>query len=98
MPRRLRVALELAQLAGKIEGEQAAKSVVIALPDLLIGATALYLGYSVATLDTRHFRLIPGLSLVHVEAVKQILAEFSFANHLCKVAMAATIGHPLRYC
>jgi predicted nucleic acid-binding protein len=49
------VTLELAQLAGRIEGEQAAKGVVIALPDLLIGATALKLGYSVATLNTRHF-------------------------------------------
>jgi tRNA(fMet)-specific endonuclease VapC len=66
MPRRLRVKLELAQLAGKIEGEQAAKGVVIALPDLLIGATALHLGYSVGTLNTRHFRLIPGLSVVQV--------------------------------
>jgi predicted nucleic acid-binding protein len=63
MPRRLRVTLVLVQLAGKIEGEQAAKGLVIVLPDLLIGATALYLGYFVATLNTRHFRLIPGLSV-----------------------------------
>ena len=58
--------LEIAQLAGRIEGEQAAKGVVIALPDLLIGVTALHLGYSVATLNARHFRLIPGLSVVHL--------------------------------
>jgi predicted nucleic acid-binding protein len=58
------VTLEIAQLAGRIEGEQAAKGVVIALPDLLIGVTALHLGYSVATLNVRHFRLIPGLSVV----------------------------------
>jgi len=37
--------LEIAQLAGRIEGEQAAKGVVIAVPDLLIGVTALHLGY-----------------------------------------------------
>lgn len=60
------VTLELAQLAGKIEGEQAARGMVIALPDLLIGATALLLGYSVATLNTRHFHLIPGLSVLEV--------------------------------
>ena len=36
------VTLEIAQLAGRIEGEQAAKGVVIALPDLLIGVTALH--------------------------------------------------------
>jgi predicted nucleic acid-binding protein len=60
------VTLEIARLAGRIEGEQAAKGVVIALPDLLIGVTALDLGYSVATLNLRHFRLIPGLSVIQV--------------------------------
>jgi len=60
------VTLEIARLAGKIEGEQAAKGVVIALPDLLIGVTALHLGYSVATLNPRHFQLIPGLSVVQL--------------------------------
>jgi tRNA(fMet)-specific endonuclease VapC len=56
------VTLEIAKLAGQIEGQQAAQGVTVALPDLLIGVTALYLGYSVATLNVRHFRLIPGLS------------------------------------
>lgn len=60
------VTLEVAQLAGKIEGEQAAKGVVVALPDLLIGATALHLSYAVATLNVRHFRLIPGLAVVQL--------------------------------
>lgn len=58
------VTLEIAQLAGRIEGEQAALGVSIAFEDLLIGATALHLGYSVVTLNARHFRLIPGLSVV----------------------------------
>jgi tRNA(fMet)-specific endonuclease VapC len=52
------VTLDVAHLAGRIEGEQAAKGVVTALRDLLIGATALHLGYSVATLNTRHFQSI----------------------------------------
>ena|ERR1700686_4726885 len=60
------VTLEIAQLAGKIEGEQAARGVSIASEDLLIGTTALHLGYSVATLNVRHFRLIPGLSVVQL--------------------------------
>lgn len=60
------VTLEIAQLAGRIEGELATKGIVIALPDLLIGATALHLTYSVATLNLRHFQLIPGLSVVHL--------------------------------
>ncbi len=37
------VILEIAQLAGRIEGEEAAKGVVIPFTGLLIGATALYL-------------------------------------------------------
>lgn len=60
------VTLEVAQLAGKIEGEQAARGLSIAFEDLLIGATALHLGYAVATLNVRHFRLIPGLSVVQL--------------------------------
>jgi predicted nucleic acid-binding protein len=58
------VTLDIALLAGRVEGEQAALGVSIAFEDLLIGTTALHLGYSVATLNVRHFRLIPGLSVV----------------------------------
>ena len=58
------VTLEIAKLAGRIEGEQAARGVSIAFEDLLIGSTALHLGYSVATFNSRHFRFIPGLSVV----------------------------------
>ncbi|MGB2672751.1 MAG: PIN domain-containing protein [Candidatus Acidiferrum sp.] len=56
--------LEIAQLAGRVEGEQAARGVSIAFEDLLIGATALHLGYGVVTLNARHFQLIPGISVV----------------------------------
>ncbi len=41
------VSLEIAQLAGRIEGEQAAKGIAI-----------------VATLNVRHFQLIPSLKIV----------------------------------
>lgn len=58
------VSLEIAQLAGRIEGEQAAKGITIAFEDLVIGATALHLGFDVATLNVRHFQLIPGLNVV----------------------------------
>jgi|SRR5271168_3927233 len=60
------VTLEIAQLAGRVEGEQAARGVSIAFEDLLIGSTALHLGYAVATLNVRHFQFIPGLSVVKV--------------------------------
>jgi predicted nucleic acid-binding protein len=58
------VSLAIAQLAGRIEGEQAAKGVTIAFEDLIIGATALHLGFDVATLNVKHFRLIPGLKII----------------------------------
>jgi tRNA(fMet)-specific endonuclease VapC len=58
------VTLEIAQLAGKIEGEQAAQGIAIAFEDLVIGATALHLGFDVATLNVKHFQLIPGLKIV----------------------------------
>lgn len=56
--------LEIAQLAGRIEGEEAAKGNTIAFEDLLIGATALQVGFSVATRNLRHFQAIPGLNVV----------------------------------
>jgi tRNA(fMet)-specific endonuclease VapC len=57
---------EAARLAGKIDAEQQAKSVVIPFADLLIGATALSLGYSVGTVNVRHFQQVPGLALVQL--------------------------------
>ncbi len=38
----------------------------IPFADLLIGATALLLGYSILTTNPRHFRLIPDLSVVQL--------------------------------
>jgi tRNA(fMet)-specific endonuclease VapC len=58
------VTLGIAQLAGRIEGEQAAKGVSIAFEDLVIGATALHLGFDVVTLNVKHFQAIPGLNVV----------------------------------
>jgi predicted nucleic acid-binding protein len=51
-------------LAGRIDGEQRAIGVTIPSLDLLIGATALEIGYAVATANLRHFQLIPGLDVV----------------------------------
>ena len=60
------VTLEIAWLAGRIEAQQGAKGIRIAFEDLLIGVTAVHLGCSVATLNVRHFRSIPGLSVVQL--------------------------------
>jgi predicted nucleic acid-binding protein len=58
------LSFEIAQLAGRIEGEQAAQGISIAFEDLIIGATALHLGFDVATLNLRHFEHIPDLKVV----------------------------------
>ena len=58
------VTLEIARLAGRIEGQQEAMGIQFAFEDLLIGATALHLGFDVATLNLRDFQRIPGLSVV----------------------------------
>jgi len=57
---------ETALLAGKIDGEQQSRGIIIPFADLLIGATALGVGYSVLTVNVRHFKLIPGLDVVRV--------------------------------
>jgi len=58
------VDIEIAKLAGRIEGEQMARGITIAFQDLLIGATALHLGFDLITLNVRHFQKIPGLTVV----------------------------------
>jgi predicted nucleic acid-binding protein len=57
---------ETALLAGKLDGEQQNRGVAIPFADLLIGATALSLGYKVVTGNLRHFQLIPGLSVIRL--------------------------------
>ena len=57
---------DTAKLTGKIDGEQQRQGVVIPFGDLLIGATALSLGFSVLTANLRHFQKIPGLAVVQL--------------------------------
>ena len=58
------VTLDIARLAGRIEGDRAAQGVTVAFKDLLIAATALQLGFGVATGNIRHCEQIPELKLV----------------------------------
>jgi predicted nucleic acid-binding protein len=60
------VSVPVALRAGKIDGESTAKGVRLAISDLLIGVTALELGYSVATANLRHFQMVPGLSVISI--------------------------------
>jgi predicted nucleic acid-binding protein len=57
---------ETAMLACKSDGEQQALGIVIPFGDLLIGATALEVGYSLLTANIRRFRLIPSLNVMQL--------------------------------
>ena len=52
---------ETGEIIGRISGEQAARGIKIPFDDLAVGASALEQGYAVATLNVRHFQMIPGL-------------------------------------
>ncbi len=52
---------ESAFLAGRIDGEQPSRGITVPFGDILIGATALSIGFAVLTVNARHFGLIPGL-------------------------------------
>ena len=58
------VTVPIAFRVGQIDGENQARGVRLPLADLLIGGTALELGYGVATANLRHFQKIPGLRVV----------------------------------
>lgn len=57
------VIAQIALSAGRINGQLQAKGVAVSTADLLIGATAIELGYSVLTHNIRHFNRIPGLEV-----------------------------------
>lgn len=58
------VTAAIALRTGQIDGENQAQGVRPPLSDLLIGVTALELDYGVATSNARHFRMIPGLTVL----------------------------------
>ena len=60
------VTVPIAIRAGQIDGQSHAKGVRIPLSDLLIGASALELGYVVGTANFRHFQLIPNLNIIQL--------------------------------
>jgi len=55
---------EAAEIAGRIDAEERIKGFHIPFADLLIGATALSLNFAILTSNERHFRLIPGLTVI----------------------------------
>lgn len=55
------VTAEIAQRVGIISGKEAQRGITLPFEDLLIGATALQLGFELATHNARHFEMIPDL-------------------------------------
>ena len=60
------VTVAIALRAGQIDGQSQAQGLRIPFSDLLIGASALELGYAVGTANTRHFQLIAGLNVIRL--------------------------------
>ena len=60
------VTAAIAFQAGFVDGECQSKGVRLPLADLLIGVTALELGFGVGTSNLRHFGLIPGLAVTQI--------------------------------
>jgi predicted nucleic acid-binding protein len=51
-------------LAAKVDADTRKAGTVIATADLIIGVTALYYAYDVGTRNIRHFKMIPGLTVM----------------------------------
>jgi predicted nucleic acid-binding protein len=58
------ITVPVALRAGQIDGENTARGIRLPLSDMLIGVTALELGYGLATANLRHFQMIPGLNVL----------------------------------
>ena|SRR5258708_38550984 len=60
------VTVSVALRTGQLDGENQAKGLRLPLPDLLIGVTALDLGYGVGAANLRHFRQVAGLKVIEL--------------------------------
>lgn len=60
------VTVRIAIRAGRIDGGNQARGIRIPLSDLLIGVSALDLGYRIGTANVRHFQSIDGLDIVQL--------------------------------
>lgn len=60
----LPVSADAAIRAGEIDGVNRSKGLIVGFADLLIAATALEIGYRIATENVRDFQRIPGLAVI----------------------------------
>ncbi|MEM3750070.1 MAG: type II toxin-antitoxin system VapC family toxin [Candidatus Jordarchaeales archaeon] len=58
---------EAAEAAGRILAQLEAKGELVEFRDVLIGATCLVNGYTIATWNAKHFRRIPGLKIIELQ-------------------------------
>jgi len=61
------VTTKIAFRASRIDSSLQAQGLQVALADLLIGTTALQLGYSVLPHNVRHFKKIPDLDVIPMD-------------------------------
>ena len=57
---------DLALRAGLLNGDLQNQGIILGSFDLMIGVTALEMGYGVGTRNVRHFRMISGLRVVEI--------------------------------
>ena len=57
---------EIDHFAAKIDAEAQQAGRKIPFADLLISVTALHFGYAIGTRNLRHFRMIPGSSVIQL--------------------------------
>ena len=62
----LPVSAAIAIRAGRLDGSLRKAGITIGMADGLIAATALDAGFGVATLNGRHFKMVPGLDVVEL--------------------------------
>ena len=55
---------EIGGIVAQVDAEARKKGVVIPFADLLIGGTAIHIGYAMLTSNVRHFRQITGLNVI----------------------------------
>jgi len=69
--------LGIARLVGRLEGELANRGFTMAFEDFAVGVTSMQLGFGVATMNRKHYELIPGLNVVSI-CVSRAEPEFLY--------------------
>jgi predicted nucleic acid-binding protein len=71
---------DIGQIVARVDAQARQRGVVIPFADLLIGGTALHLGYGLLTRNERHFRMIPNVPVHSFERTQLCLDMLSQCN------------------